>query len=68
VAASGRAHVKTGSLANVAALAGWIHLPNGRRVVLVAFINHPLAAQREARAALDAVVQWVLDDKELNAP
>jgi D-alanyl-D-alanine carboxypeptidase/D-alanyl-D-alanine-endopeptidase (penicillin-binding protein 4) len=68
VAATGRAHFKTGSLANVAALAGYVHLPHGRRVVLVAFINHPLAAQAEARAALDSVVRWVLDDKELNAP
>ena len=68
VSASGRAHFKTGSLANVAALAGWIHLPNGRRVVLVAMINHPQATGPEVRAALDSLVRWVVDDKELNTP
>jgi D-alanyl-D-alanine carboxypeptidase/D-alanyl-D-alanine-endopeptidase (penicillin-binding protein 4) len=66
-AATGRAHLKTGSLANVAARAGYLHLGNGRRVVLVALLNHPLAAQPEARGVFDAIVQWALDDPERNA-
>jgi len=65
--AVGRAHLKTGSLANVAARAGYLHLPGGRRVLLVALINHPQAAQRDVRGVLDAIVQWTLDDPELNA-
>jgi D-alanyl-D-alanine carboxypeptidase/D-alanyl-D-alanine-endopeptidase (penicillin-binding protein 4) len=66
-AAVGRAHLKTGSLANVAARAGYLHLGGGRRVVLVALLNHPLAAQPETRGVFDAIVQWALDDPELNA-
>ncbi|WP_310461728.1 D-alanyl-D-alanine carboxypeptidase/D-alanyl-D-alanine-endopeptidase [Sphaerotilus sp.] len=58
VSASGRAHVKTGSLANVAALAGVVHGPDGHRHVVVVMVNHPQAASAEARAVLDAVVGW----------
>lgn len=65
--AAGRAHLKTGTLANVAARAGYLHLGSGRRVVLVALINHPLAAQPDARGVFDALVQWALDDPDLNA-
>ncbi|TSE28531.1 D-alanyl-D-alanine carboxypeptidase DacC [Tepidimonas thermarum] len=52
----GVAHLKTGSLADVQALAGYVHGPQGRRRVLVAIVNHPQA--RAARPALDALVQW----------
>ncbi|MFM2065491.1 MAG: hypothetical protein RLZZ584_400 [Pseudomonadota bacterium] len=62
--AAGRAHLKTGSLANVAALAGVVHGPDGRRQIVVAIINHPQAGSDEARAALDAVLRWTLDDKD----
>jgi D-alanyl-D-alanine carboxypeptidase/D-alanyl-D-alanine-endopeptidase (penicillin-binding protein 4) len=62
--AAGRAHLKTGSLNNVAALAGVVDLANGQRQIVVALINHPLAGSDEARAALDAVLRWTLDDKD----
>lgn len=52
------AHLKTGSLRDVAALAGYVHAPNGRRKVLVAIVNHPNAAA--ARPALDALVDWAV--------
>lgn len=52
----GIAHLKTGSLADVQALAGYVHAPDGRRRVLVAIVNHPQA--RAARPALDGLVQW----------
>jgi D-alanyl-D-alanine carboxypeptidase/D-alanyl-D-alanine-endopeptidase (penicillin-binding protein 4) len=55
---AGRAHLKTGSLRDVTALAGYLLAPNGRRYVLVAIINHPNAAA--ARPALDALVEWAL--------
>jgi D-alanyl-D-alanine carboxypeptidase/D-alanyl-D-alanine-endopeptidase (penicillin-binding protein 4) len=60
--AAGRAHLKTGSLNNVAALAGYVDLADGQRQIVVALINHPLAGSDEARAALDAVLRWTLDD------
>ena len=53
---AGRAHLKTGSLQGVLALAGYVHGDDGQRQVLVALVNHPNAAA--ARPALDALVQW----------
>lgn len=52
----GTAHLKTGSLRDVQALAGYVEGPDGQRRVLVAIVNHPNA--RAARPALDALVQW----------
>jgi len=59
-AAIGRAHLKTGSLRDVAALAGIVDAPSGRRWVLVAVVNHPQA--QAARPVLEAVVRWVAQD------
>ena len=59
--ASGVAHLKTGSLRDAAALAGYVHAASGRRYVLVALVNHDQAAA--ARAALDALVEWAVDDR-----
>ena len=59
-ATPGRAHLKTGSLRDVAGLAGYVLSDNGRRYVLVAIVNHPQAAA--AAPALDALVQWTLRD------
>jgi len=54
--ATGRAHLKTGSLRDVAGLAGYVLSAGGRRYVLVAIVNHPNAAR--AQPALDLLVQW----------
>ena len=59
-ATPGRAHLKTGSLRDVAGIAGYVLSDSGRRYVLVALINHPNA--NAARPALDALVQWSLRD------
>ena len=59
-ASVGRAHLKTGSLRDVAGVAGYVLSNSGRRYVVVAIINHPNA--HAARPALDAVVQWTLRD------
>ena len=58
--APGRAHLKTGSLRDVAGLAGYVLAASGKRYLLVAMINHPNAPA--ARMALDALVQWTADD------
>jgi serine-type D-Ala-D-Ala carboxypeptidase/endopeptidase (penicillin-binding protein 4) len=52
----GLAHLKTGSLRDVAGIAGYVHAPSGRRYVLVAIVNHPNAGA--ARPALEALVEW----------
>jgi len=50
------AHLKTGSLKDVLALAGYVHAADGQRYCLVALVNHPNA--RAAKPALDALVDW----------
>jgi D-alanyl-D-alanine carboxypeptidase/D-alanyl-D-alanine-endopeptidase (penicillin-binding protein 4) len=56
----GRAHLKTGSLRDVAAVAGYVLSNSGKRYVLVAVLNHPNA--NAGRPALDALVQWAIRD------
>ena len=55
--AAGSAHIKTGLLADVRAIAGYVHAASGRRYVVVAIINHPNA--RDGQAAHDALLNWV---------
>ncbi len=54
--ANGYAHLKTGSLNEVVAVAGYVHAAAGKRYVLVAIVNHPNA--RAARPAIDAMIDW----------
>jgi D-alanyl-D-alanine carboxypeptidase/D-alanyl-D-alanine-endopeptidase (penicillin-binding protein 4) len=61
-AATGRAHLKTGSLRDVTALAGYVHAASGKRYVLVVMVNHPNAAA--AKPALDALVDWTVMDNQ----
>ncbi|HEX6707521.1 MAG TPA: D-alanyl-D-alanine carboxypeptidase/D-alanyl-D-alanine-endopeptidase [Albitalea sp.] len=56
----GRAHLKSGSLRDVAGIAGYVLSARGKRYVLVAVINHPNA--NAARPALEALVQWTAGD------
>ena len=57
----GRAHLKTGSLRDVSAVAGYVHGASGRRYVLVAVANHVGAAA--ARPAFDALIDWTARDQ-----
>ncbi|TAL72234.1 MAG: D-alanyl-D-alanine carboxypeptidase/D-alanyl-D-alanine-endopeptidase [Burkholderiaceae bacterium] len=59
--ALGNAWLKTGTLRNVAAMAGYATGLSGRRYVLVGLINHSDASA--ARAALDALVEWTVRDR-----
>jgi D-alanyl-D-alanine carboxypeptidase/D-alanyl-D-alanine-endopeptidase (penicillin-binding protein 4) len=52
----GRARLKTGSLRDVASVAGYVQSPEGQQRIVVAIINHPQASQ--ARPALQAVLEW----------
>lgn len=60
-AAQGSAHLKTGSLRDVLALAGYVHAASGRRYVLVALVNHNQALA--ARPVLDALLDWAVHDR-----
>jgi D-alanyl-D-alanine carboxypeptidase/D-alanyl-D-alanine-endopeptidase (penicillin-binding protein 4) len=55
---AGRAHLKTGSLQDVVAIAGYLLAPDAKRYVLVAIVNHPNASA--ARPALDALLDWAM--------
>jgi D-alanyl-D-alanine carboxypeptidase/D-alanyl-D-alanine-endopeptidase (penicillin-binding protein 4) len=57
---AGMAHLKTGSLRDVAGVAGYVLGASGKRYVLVAIVNHPNA--HAAKPALDALVQWAIND------
>ena len=58
--AQASAHLKTGSLRDSNALAGYVDGASGKRYVLVAFVNHANAGA--ARPAMDALVDWVARD------
>lgn len=55
--ASGRAHVKTGTLDGVRAIAGYVLDRDGRRHAVVMMVNDPAAAA--SAAAQDALLEWV---------
>ncbi len=54
---AGQAHIKTGSLSDARTLAGYVLDKQGRRRVVVMFINHPNAAA--SQPAQDALLEWV---------
>ena len=58
--AQGSAHLKTGTLRDATALAGYVHGANGRRWVVVAMVNHANASA--ARPALEALVEWTIKE------
>ena len=60
---AGRAHLKTGSMRDVVAIAGYVLADSGRRYVLVAVINDPNAGA--AHPVLDAAIDWVERDPAL---
>ena len=56
---AGQAHIKTGSLTGVRSVAGYVLDREGRRKVVVFFINHANAAA--GQAAQDALLRWVYE-------
>ncbi len=56
-AVAGQAHVKTGTLSDVRAMAGYVLDRNGRRQAVTMFVNHPEAYK--SQAAQDALLNWV---------
>jgi D-alanyl-D-alanine carboxypeptidase/D-alanyl-D-alanine-endopeptidase (penicillin-binding protein 4) len=55
--AASHAHLKTGSLEGVKALAGYVKSKSGQEWIVVFFINHPYA--RRGQDAQDALIEWV---------
>jgi D-alanyl-D-alanine carboxypeptidase/D-alanyl-D-alanine-endopeptidase (penicillin-binding protein 4) len=59
--AIGNAQLKTGTLRDVAAVAGYATGKSGQRYSVVGIINHPNAGA--ARPVLDALVEWTVLDE-----
>jgi len=57
---AGRAHIKTGTLAGVRNIAGYLLAASGRRYLVVCMINHANALR--AQEAQDALLQWVYEN------
>ncbi|GIZ51957.1 D-alanyl-D-alanine carboxypeptidase/D-alanyl-D-alanine endopeptidase [Noviherbaspirillum aridicola] len=56
---AGRAHVKTGLLADARNIAGYVLAASGRRYIVVCLINHTNAPR--AVEAQDALLQWIYE-------
>lgn len=57
--AAGRARMKTGTLRNVVALAGYVPDATGTQNVVVLMVNDERAGEGRGRAVVDALVDWV---------
>jgi serine-type D-Ala-D-Ala carboxypeptidase/endopeptidase (penicillin-binding protein 4) len=57
--AKGRARMKTGTLRDVVAVAGYVPDQKGNVYVVVGIVNHPRASHRVARPVVDALIDWV---------
>ncbi len=61
-AATGRAHIKTGSLRDVSAVAGYAQGTSGSRYIVIGIVNHPNASA--ARPALNTLIEWAVQDRK----
>ncbi|MES2935279.1 MAG: D-alanyl-D-alanine carboxypeptidase/D-alanyl-D-alanine-endopeptidase [Pseudomonadota bacterium] len=60
-AVAGNAHIKTGSLNDVRALAGYVTSASGKNYAVVSMINHANASR--GQEAQDALLQWVYEQR-----
>ncbi|MES2151623.1 MAG: D-alanyl-D-alanine carboxypeptidase/D-alanyl-D-alanine-endopeptidase [Pseudomonadota bacterium] len=66
--AAEHARMKTGTLKDVVAIAGYVTDAGGQQCIVVAMINHDLVGDGKGRAALDALVDWVARSNAPAAP
>ena len=59
--ARGSAHLKTGTLGNVSAIAGYVLGQSGKRYAVAMIVNQ--AGASAARPAMDALVDWAMNEK-----
>jgi len=62
----GNAHIKTGTLRDVRAIAGYVAAKDGQTWIVVSLINDPRASG--ARAAHDALLDWVYNGMPEESP
>lgn len=56
---AGSSHVKTGSLNDVAGIAGYVHAQSGKHYIVVALVNHAQAHTGPGQELGDALLRWV---------
>ena len=66
--AAERARIKTGTLRDASAVAGYVKDESGETYVVVAMLNHDNANKRVARPILDALVDWVASRGRAGTP
>jgi len=60
-AVKGRAHIKTGSLNDVNAMAGYVMDQDGHRWVVALLMNHKGMLAWQGKEVQDALLRWVYD-------
>jgi D-alanyl-D-alanine carboxypeptidase/D-alanyl-D-alanine-endopeptidase (penicillin-binding protein 4) len=58
-AVKARAHIKTGSLNDVASIAGYVKAKSGRWISVVCMINH--AEANSARTSFNELLEWIYE-------
>ena len=60
-ALTGQAHMKTGSLDNVSAVAGYFQAGSGRRYIVVAILNHTDVQRGPGKEVQEMLLRWLHD-------
>lgn len=60
---TGRMHLKTGHLNDVAAVAGYVHGNDGKVHVVALLVNHPTANHGAGGELINAVLRWVYQQR-----
>ncbi len=64
--AAQRSRIKTGTMKNVVAVAGFVPDANGEQCIVVAFVNHEHAGNGVGRGILDALIDWTANSSAAN--
>ena len=60
-ATRGRMHIKTGTIDEVSAIAGYVHARSGKHYAVSAILNHELADRGPGVELMDALLRWVYE-------
>ena len=60
-AAAGRVHAKTGTMAHVSALSGYVERPDGSWVVFSILVNNYNGRAAEVRGAMDRICTLIME-------
>jgi D-alanyl-D-alanine carboxypeptidase/D-alanyl-D-alanine-endopeptidase (penicillin-binding protein 4) len=58
---SGQAHMKTGSLDHISAIAGYLQSRSGRRFIVVAMLNHTDVHRGPGEEVQESLLRWLYD-------